>query len=189
MTEKAKHGRGFRMIGIFLLIIGFLFGVGSSLLIYVPRLKPAGAAGNDILALCSVFTIPSLAIGALLYRRSRQYADEAVAKRVISDSRPDVLYLRSFAADISTMGYVFSTLNLMTVASGWKTDEEQLVEVLQPFGDPLAIGKPGETLPTPGAARIYASDAEWEKLVTDRMQTAQLVVILAGTSGGLLMGV
>jgi hypothetical protein len=186
MTVKIKYGRGSRIIGIFLLITGSLLGVGSLLLVDVPRLKPAGEVGLVIQIICFLFPVPILVVGAFLYLRSRQYADETVAKRVISDSRLHVLYLRSFAADISTMGYVFSTLNLIKMASGWKTDEEQLVEVLQPFGDPVAIGKPGETLPTPGAARIYASDAEWEKVVTDKMQTAQLVVILAGTSGGLL---
>jgi hypothetical protein len=74
----------------------------------------------------------------------------------------------------------------MNFMSGWLTEEEQLCEVLQPFGDLVAIGKPGETLPTPGAARLYASDAEWKKVVTDQMQTARLVVIRAGISEGLL---
>jgi hypothetical protein len=37
-----------------------------------------------------------LLVGAFLYWRSRQYAAEAVAKRIISDSKPDVLYLRGF---------------------------------------------------------------------------------------------
>ena len=186
MTEKMKYGRGFKRTGIFLLITGFLLAAGQLLFIDVPRLKPAGAAGDVILPICFLFPVPIILVGALLYWRSRQYADETVAKRAISDSRPNVLYLRSFAADISTMGYVFSALSPMNVASGWKTDEEQLGEVLQPFGDLVAIGKPGETLPTPGAARLYASDAEWKKDVTDQMQTARLVVIRAGISGGLL---
>jgi hypothetical protein len=105
---------------------------------------------------------------------------ETVAKRIISDSKPDVLYLRGFGTDPP-----FSA-TAMGFTSGWLTDEEQLGEVLQPFGDLVAIGKPGETLPTPGAARLYASDAEWKKVVTDQMQTARLVVIRAGTSEGLL---
>jgi len=46
--------------------------------------------------------------------------------------------------------------------SGITTQEEQLAEVLRPFGDLVAIGRAGEQLPTPGAARIYASDAEWK---------------------------
>jgi hypothetical protein len=74
----------------------------------------------------------------------------------------------------------------MGFSSGWLTDEERLREVLQPFGDLVAIGKPGETLPTPGAARLYTSDAKWKKDVTDQMQPARLVVIRAGTSEGLL---
>ena len=121
-----------------------------------------------------------LLVGAFLYWRSRQYAAEAVANRIISDSTPNVLYLRGFATDPSFLATALGFL------SGWLTDEEQLREVLQPFGDLVAIGKPGETLPTPGAARLYASDAEWKKDVTDQMQTARLVVIRAGTSGGLL---
>src|SRR5207247_1203586 len=39
---------------------------------------------------------------------------------------------------------------------------EPLAEVLRPFGDLVAIGRAGEQLPTPGAARIYASDAKWK---------------------------
>lgn len=101
------------------------------------------------------------------------------SQRVISDSKPDVLYLRAFGTDPSFLA-------TMNVWSGWLTEEEQLGEVLQPFGDLVAIGKPGETLPTPGAARLYASDAEWKKVVTDQMQSARLIAIRAGTSGGLL---
>jgi hypothetical protein len=132
---------------------------------------------NSILAF--VITYPMILVGAFLYFRGREYADKAVAKRVISDSKPDVLYLRAFGTDPSFL----ASMNFL---SGWLTEEEQLGEVLQPFGDLVAIGKPGETLPTPGAARLYASDAEWKKVVTDQMQTARLIVIRAGISGGLL---
>ena len=97
-----------------------------------------------------------------------------------------MLYLRAFADRPIFFGLRVFDAELDDVASGWLTEEEQLGEVLQPFGDLVAIGKPGETLPTPGAARLYASDAEWKKVVTDQMQTARLVVIRAGTSGGLL---
>src|SRR5262249_39194073 len=44
----------------------------------------------------------------------------------------------------------------------------------------------GERLPLPGAARMYASDAEWKDVVLDRMRVASLVVIRAGTGPGLL---
>ena len=40
-------------------------------------------------------------VGAFLYWRCRQYADKAVAEKVISDSKTDVLYLRGFGTDPS----------------------------------------------------------------------------------------
>ena len=46
----------------------------------------------------------------------------------------------------------------------------------------VAIGKPGEDLPTPGAARIYVSDEEWKEEVKRRMRAARLVVIRAGVA-------
>jgi len=64
--------------------------------------------------------------------------------------------------------------------------EEELRDVLQPFGDLVAIGKPGEKLPTPGAARLYVSDAQWQSVVSEQMRSAALVLIRAGHSTGLL---
>jgi hypothetical protein len=177
MTEKIKSGRVLKKAGMLLLVTGF-FGGGllAAGLDYVSHsVLPHIIKSN----LAVIITLSMMWVGVLLYWRGREYADKAVAKRVISDSKPDVLYLRAFGTDPS----FWATMN---VWSGWLTEEEQLGEVLQPFGDLVAIGKPGETLPTPGAARLYASDDEWKKVVTDQMQTARLIVIRAGISGGLL---
>jgi len=173
MTDKIKSSRGLKATGIFLLVAGTLLAPPYGWLIQDQFI-------GGITMKLNVLSLPMLFVGAFLYWRSRQYADKAVASRVISDSKPDVLYLRSFATDPS-----FSS-TARGFISGWLTEEEQLGEVLQPFGDLVAIGKPGETLPTPGAARLYASDAEWQKDVTSQMQNARLVVIRAGTTGGLL---
>jgi len=173
MTDKIKSSRGLKATGIFLLVAGTLLAPPYRWLIQDQFI-------SGITMMLNVLSLPMLFVGAFLYWRSRQYADKAVASRVISDSKPDVLYLRSFATDPS-----FSS-TARGFISGWLTEEEQLGEVLQPFGDLVAIGKPGETLPTPGAARLYASDAEWQKDVTSQMQNARLVVIRAGTTGGLL---
>jgi hypothetical protein len=61
-----------------------------------------------------------------------------------------------------------------------------LAEVLQPFGELMAIGRPGESLPTPGAARIYTSDEEWKDIVKRQIQAAQLVVIRASAGENVL---
>ena len=175
MTEKIKSGRGLKKVGVLLLVIGTF---GPVLVTCWPHSVLPQINNYILVLLVLVITLPMITVGLRLYWRGRQYAARAVAERVISDSKPDVLYLRAFGTDPS-----FWVSDWM---SGWLTEEEQLREVLQPFGDVVAIGKPGETLPTPGAARLYASDAEWKKVVTGQMQTARLVVIRAGTSGGLL---
>jgi hypothetical protein len=62
----------------------------------------------------------------------------------------------------------------------------QLAEVLKPFGDLVAIGQPGESQPTPGAAKLYASHEEWQRVVIGQMKTAKLVVIQAGNTPGVI---
>jgi hypothetical protein len=119
--------------------------------------------------------------GVLLHFRGRQHAAKLRAMRAQSaatDSKPDVLYLRSFTSDAST--------SVKVVQSGLTTEEEQLADVLRPFGDLVAIGQPGEPLPIPGATRVYAKDSEWKNVVLERMRSAPLVVIRAGTGPGLL---
>jgi hypothetical protein len=93
----------------------------------------------------------------------------------LKDSRPDVLYLRSFRADAS-----------MAKRLGLSTEEEDLAEAVRPFGDLIAIGRPGERLPLPGAARTYFTNDEWQTQVLERMSQAPLVILRAGESDGLL---
>jgi hypothetical protein len=124
--------------------------------------------------------------GALLCWRGRQYRAKATAQSIIGDSKPDVLYLRAFDTDSSVLRYVAWSFLLPRLIARVVTEEEQLRDVLRPFGDLVAIGRPGEKLPTPGAARLYVSDAEWQSVVSDQMQSAALVVIRAGHSTGLL---
>jgi hypothetical protein len=119
--------------------------------------------------------------GMVLHFRGRQQAAKSRTEGAgspIRDSKADVLYLRSFRTDAST--------RIKILASGLATEEEQLADVLRPFGDLIAIGRPGEPLPIPGAARMYATDSEWKSVVLDRMRSAPLVVIRAGTGPGLL---
>jgi hypothetical protein len=135
-----------------------------------------------------LFVAPSAGLmllgGIFLLWRERQYAAKADVQRIVTDSSPDVLYLRAFRSDPSTKGYVFWSMFRWT--SGLETQEEQLADVLRPIGDLVAIGRPGEALPTPGAARIYASDEEWKKVVMCQMQAARLVIIRAGGRENLL---
>src|SRR5262245_24831779 len=51
------------------------------------------------------------------------------------------------------------------------TDEEELADVLQPFGDLIAIGQPGEDLPKPGAGGARPAGRLWPPDVMCQTQT------------------
>ena len=109
--------------------------------------------------------------GAFLSWRGRQFAAQASAEGIVTDSKPHLLYLRAFRSDAK-----------MEPTS----DEEALADLLRPFGELVAIGRPGERLPTPGAARIYTSDEEWKDVLKCRLQASQLVVIRAACGENVL---
>jgi hypothetical protein len=49
----------------------------------------------------------------------------------------------------------------------------------------VAIGRPGEALPQLGAARTYASDAEWRAKVLAIMAASRLIAVIVGATPGL----
>jgi hypothetical protein len=159
MSEADAAGRGLRLTGMVLMVLGMLLYA----VLGDPEENPAALLGPFI----------SIA-GGFVYYRGRQLAAKASAvapESAITDSKPDVLYLRSFRADRR---------------QAWITNEEdQLADVLRPFGDLIAIGRPGERLPTPGATRMYVADTDWQATILDRMRIAPLVVIRAGVGQGL----
>jgi hypothetical protein len=50
----------------------------------------------------------------------------------------------------------------------------------------VAIGRPGETLPPLGAAREYVDHGSWKQRIRELVTEAQLIVVLAGATEGLL---
>lgn len=84
-----------------------------------------------------------------------------------------ILYLRSFVDDKS-----MSKINLNEPASiEIDSQEEQLVEVLSEIGEVVALGKPGEEFPLPGAKRLYFGDNEWREQVTKLIKKAKLIIV------------
>src|SRR5262249_52435183 len=60
------------------------------------------------------------------------------------DTRPPVIYLRSFVKDQESGGFL-----------SWKsTIEQQVASVMRDYGPVIAIGKPGESLPVPDFPHI-----------------------------------
>jgi hypothetical protein len=161
-----SSGTGLKIFGILLIIVGAIF------------YAVAGDVEEHPIALVGAVI---MALGLLVHFRGRKQAAKGIAatsQSALGGTASHVLYLRSFRTDVSSSAKV--------LVSGLTTEEEQLADVLRPFGQLIAIGKPGEPLPLPGAARMYASDAEWKGIVLDRMQSSSLVVIRASTRRGLL---
>ena len=173
MTRASRSGTALKRIGVTLIVAGLM----SPGITVWPLISYSGMDETGVGLFVSLFAGFLAAGGLFLLWRGRQYAAKADAERIVTDSNPNVLYLRAFRTDPSTARYTFFPGHL-----GWgmATQEEQLRDALRPFGDLVAIGQPGESLPKPGAARIYASEEEWREVVKRHMQAARLVIIRAG---------
>lgn len=84
------------------------------------------------------------------------------------DRREPVLYLRSFRDDERD------------------TNELALSWVFASLGPFIAIGRPQEDMSPLGAAREYVAGEDWQSFLLRRLDEAGLVIIRAGSSGGLL---
>ena len=102
------------------------------------------------------------AVAALAFDVGKRLRAPSVAELLAGDPRPPVVYLRSFAADLgAAVDEIVGDGRLILPAA---TDEEALVEVLSAIGPVIAIGRPAEKLPLRGAARLYVSDDDWQRL-------------------------
>jgi hypothetical protein len=169
-----RYTTAWRVAGIALMVAGLIstyvlsfagwrIGTESKLMFWI------------LVALFPILAVP----GAFLFWRGRQYAAQASAEGILTEANQHLLYLRPFRSDETTRKQIFGP-RLTT------TEEEQLADVLRPFGELVAIGRPGEGLPTPGAARFYVSDEEWKEVVKRQMQATRLVVIRAGIGENVL---
>ena len=183
VLRAPRPGTALKRTGVALIAAGTIFNSAIQVLNMSPWWFVFLSAQADIVSDIYDYIVWSALVllpgGAFLIWRGRQYAAQASAKRIISDSKPHLLYLRAFRSDPSTAREVFKSLDHFSNVLGFQSEEEQLVEVLQPFGELITIGRPGESLPTPGSARIYTSDEEWKEVVKSRIQAAPLVVIRA----------
>jgi hypothetical protein len=67
---------------------------------------------------------------------------------------------------------------------GFTTFEELISRVLVDCGPVIAIGRPGETVPPLGAARLWVSNQDWRARVEELLEECQLVVMILGRTSG-----
>jgi len=139
---------------------------------------PPGWTGLTGWVLAGVVYLVSILINrtVFFFRRMAAKRRNAGPNSPLNDDRPDVLYLRCFHADAFRPGVVMRL----------HSDEMDLGLAVRPLGDLVGLGRPGEVLPIPGAARLYAPQDEWKNTVCQQMRVARLVIIRAGQGDGLL---
>jgi hypothetical protein len=107
-----------------------------------------------------------------------EYGGSTPTHAVMASRWPPIFYLRSFAFDVVAP----------TAPSKWVpslTPEMMLILRMRQYAPVLAIGKPGEVNPPPGAMRFHVTDACWEATVKSIVPCCQLVVWVTGNTSGL----
>ncbi|MCD9188155.1 MAG: hypothetical protein LUM44_17175 [Pyrinomonadaceae bacterium] len=131
-----------------------------------------GGCIERIIAYLIPFAVISASVN--LYRLSKRYLHNPA--RLLNDSRPPVLYLRTFG---SQSAEVEQRLNK-------KTPEEMLASTFNRIGPFIAVGKPGEEgLPLLGATRLYIN-TDWKAEVEKLMSIAEFVIINADDTESIL---
>jgi hypothetical protein len=67
---------------------------------------------------------------------------------------------------------------------GADSSEESLVRFFESYGPVRAIGKPGDTLAVPGAARMELADDQWQQAILAELRKARAVVLQPGSTKG-----
>lgn len=161
--------------------------------------------GLAILSMGSGVGVIVLAVGILLTWLAVTLRRKARKEKAINgdllltaDSRPPVVYLRSFERDEQEEKYAREQAQLArkvgTRVVGpagalgglvtYETKEESLARVLRYLGPFVAIGRPGEPEPKLGASRVYTTDDTWQDKVAEWTNKAGLVYVDLSTARG-----
>lgn len=199
-----------RSIGIVFTILGsamLLFALFTIADQYAHFLPALGPWDRWAFIPCVLLAITSLQTG-------RRFRARTTQELLLADSRPPVVYLRSFASDNSrtvsaptirfarfegdetppwlddftykyAKYYAWASPRILANAFDSTTEEEQVAKAVRPYGPLVAIGRPNELLPTLGAARMYVGDQGWRERVTEILKGAALVMMQMGNTEGL----
>lgn len=171
-VKQLPHEPGFtwELLLITFLALGFVAAI-AEFLILIANGKEPGLI-KALIALCSCVLIltvtPSL---SRKYRARRRLIFQRAEEVIRSDTRPPVLYLRSFQDDDS-----------IARAIAFLSVEQEMKLVLFDIGPFIAFADPNIEPPDPGAARMYASQEHWREVACEEMSKARLVIMRMGDS-------
>lgn len=114
----------------------------------------------------------AIALVGLVRTELKGFASLTAATRMYNDTRRPVVLLRSFRVDGT---FIVDHITL-----------EELIEPLaEEFGPMVGLGRPGESKSPVGAGRLYIPHHEWQDSAKALVEAAQVIVVLAGSGGGL----
>lgn len=194
---EPKSGSGsfiLQAAGTLLMIAGWTCGIAG---IVVASLREDGSIWAVVFLI--FFTFLFTLTGRYCYKLGRQKETTTLNQDLATHSRnqedgsptddrlsfvhfvPYTLYLRAFGIEEQTNVVNIFAAKPLAVLS-FVTPEEAVAQALRGIAPGVAIGRPGDKYPPRGMRRLYAkddSDEEWQKLVIEGMQHANLVVIRA----------
>ncbi len=127
-------------------------------------------------------------IGAWLFRLARALSRARTKRALEVDSRRAALYLRSFDDDNLPLPSIASArrpLFELFSLRGADPFEESLAWELNTYGPVVAVGRPGRSLASLGAAREHLADDTWRDQVANRMEEAGVIAVATGETDGL----
>jgi len=156
---------------ITLLALGVVSGI-SAFMILLANGKSPGLLITLIALLLIVLALTLTPRLSNKYRARHRLIIQRADDVIRNDTRPPVLYLRSFSDD-----------KTIARAIGFKSIEQEMKLVLLDIGPFIAFAEPNNDEPTdPGAARLYASQEHWKQKAREEMSKARLVIIRVGDS-------
>ncbi len=169
-----------------------------------------GGLNPIVFILCIGWFLGSFLFAPSLIRRGLRIATPDPMEELAKDQRPPILILRPFVSDgaertssdlqddddlgdvgnlvlrVSTYGGLVRGILKAYLGLEDLTLEQEIARYFSRFGPAVAIGKPGEVIPTAGALRHYVSDDTWQESVTRLMDRSAVIVWQAGLGEGTL---
>lgn len=127
-------------------------------------------------------------LGGWLFRFARALSRSGTKRLLEVDDRQAALYLRSFHDDellLPTIASARRPLFELFSLRGTDPFEESVAWELNSYGPVVAVGRPGRSLASLGAAREHLSDETWREQVASRMEEAGIIAIATGETAGL----
>ncbi len=150
--------------------LGFVGGIAAWLILIANGKTPGLLITLIDLVLCVLALTLTPWLGNK-YRARQRHIILRAEEVIRTDTRPPVLYLRSFKDD-----------KMIARAIGFMSIEQEMKLALFDIGPFIAFAEPNTEPPDPGAARLYASQDHWRAEACEEMSKAQLVIMRMGDS-------